>query len=596
LKPFTKNNTEQKSNNTFFTKSKLVIALWFFFITGFTALFIFFYTLSNNTANLYGTLPSLEDLEDPKSEIASVVYSADSVVLGKYFLTNRTNIPFEKMSPIVMNTLMATEDIRFYHHSGVDMKGIISIPFYLLRGKRKGASTITQQLARNLYSSSSEKYDGRLAHTPLRTVVVKFKEWLTAIDIERAYSKNEIITMYLNTVDFGSNAFGIKVAAQTYFGKGQRDLKFEEAAVLVGLLKATNAYNPKLNPEKALSRRNTVLGQLYKYDFITEEQRDSLEKTHIALNYEVENQNTGTATYFREEAKKFLQEWGKRKGYDIYRDGLVIYTTIDSKLQKYAEESIAEHLKEHQAKFFNHWKGKNPWTTKNEKGNYEEIPGFLNTQMKRCYAYRVYKQIYNGDTVKVEQALNRKKPMKVFAWDGERDTLFSSYDSLAYYKHYLQSGFLSIDPTNGEIKAWVGGINYKYFKYDHVQQGKRQPGSTFKPIVYTTILGEIGGDYGPCTQVIDAPVTFVTGDTANPVWTPQNSDGIYTNETYTLRQALARSKNSITAYMMKVMGEQTPRKVLDYATRLGIDTKDFEAVPAMCLGTFDVSLYEIHNI
>jgi penicillin-binding protein 1A len=571
LKNSTKNNTGSKSKRSFFSKATFVKFGWLAF----------------------GESPNFDDLENPKADIASVMYSADSVVLGKFFLTNRTNIPFRRMSPIVMNTLKATEDIRFQEHSGVDVKGVASIPLYLLMGKRKGASTITQQLARNLYSSSTEKYDGKLTQTPLRTVIVKLKEWITAAKIEKAYTKEEIITMYLNTVDFGSNAFGIQVAAQTYFGKNQNKLNYKEAAVLVGLLKATNSFNPKINPERAYARRNTVLDQLNKYDFISDDSLEIFKKQKIELAYEVQNQNTGSATYFREESKKFIQEWCKRKGYDIYRDGLVIYSTIDSKLQNYAEQAVEEHIKEHQSKFFAHWKGRKPWTNKNENGAYEEIKDFLKVQIKRTYAYRVYKHEFDGDTIKIEEALNRKHPLKIFTWDGEKDTLFSSYDSLAYYKHFLQTGFMSMDPTTGFVKAWVGGINYKYFKYDHVQQGKRQPGSTFKPIVYTTVLGEIGTEYGPCSEAIDAPVTFISGDTANPVWTPQNSDGVYTNKVYTLRQALANSKNSITAYLMKVMGEQTPRKVIEYATRMGIDTKDFKAVPAMCLGTFDVSLYEM---
>ena len=269
-----------------------------------------------------------------------------------------------------------------------------------------------------------------------------------------------------------------------------------------------------------------------------------------------------------------------------------VYSTIDSRLQRYAEESVYEHIKEHQGKFFEHWEGKKPWTLR-EGYQYKEIEGFLESHIKRTYAYRVYKKEFDGDDEKIQEALKKKKPMTIFTWDGDKDTTFSSYDSLAYYKHFLHTGFLSMDPTTGHIKAWVGGIDHKYFKYDHVKQGKRQPGSTFKPIVYTTILGEIGKLYGPCYKAIDSPVTFETGDPENPTWTPNNSDGEFTGDTLTLRQALARSKNSITAYMMKVLGEQTPYKVLEYATRLGINTSKMEAVPAMCLGTFDVSLYEL---
>ncbi len=590
---FTKNNTSLTNKIPFLSKRNLVRFAWLTGIFGWLFTLSFFYLIDKNPLNIFGEMPSLEELENPKSNIASEIYTSDSVLLGKYFLTNRTNLSYDALSPVVINTLKATEDIRFYSHSGVDVKGTMSIPLSLLKGKRKGASTITQQLARNLYNSNTIQFDGMLTKSPIRTLIVKFKEWMTATNIEKAYTKNEIISMYLNTVDFGSNAFGIQVASETYFGKEQSKLNYQEAAVLIGLLKATNAYNPKVNPEKALLRRNTVLEQLCKYNFISKDSLELLKKEQIKLAYEVQNHNNGNATYFREEAKKFLQDWCKRKGYDIYKDGLKVYSTIDSKMQQYAEQSVNEHLSEHQAKFFQHWKGKNPWTAKSKNGVYEEIKDFLKIQAKRTYAYRLYKAAYNGDTIKIEQAMHQKKKMKIFSWKGEKDTLFSSYDSLAYYKHFLQTGFMAMDPTNGFVKAWVGGINYKYFKYDHVQQGKRQPGSTFKPIVYTTILGEIGNEYGPCSEALDAPVTFTSSDTANPIWMPENSDGGYTNKIFTLRQALAQSKNSITAYMMKVMGEQTPQKVLEYATRMGIDTKEFKAVPAMCLGTFDVSLYEM---
>ena len=591
----TENNTELSNNKKSFSKGKFILISWAFVILGWILLYSFFYALKNDSGNLFGGTPSLQELENPDTQVASELYTADSVLLGKYFLKNRTNVLHSEMSEVVMNTLKATEDIRFEEHSGIDVKGIASIPFYLILGKKKGASTITQQLSKNLYNSRTSEFDGALTKNSgiTRTIIIKMKEWITALNIERAYTKDEIITMYLNTVDFGSNSFGIKVASQTFFGKDQSELKPEEAAVLIGLLKATTKYNPKNNPEKALKRRNIVLGQLSKYHVIEKSQYDSLIKEPIVLTYNVANHNKGEATYFREEAKKFLKKWCQLNGYDIYRDGLVVYSTIDSKLQKYAEESVNEHIKEHQGKFFKHWEGKKPWTLRNSYNGYNEIKDFLQTHIKRTYAYRVYRKQYNGDEEKIEKALNTPKKMKIFSWDGEKDTTFTSYDSLAYYKHFLHTGFLSMEPKTGHIKAWVGGINYKYFKYDHVKQGKRQPGSTFKPIVYTTILGEIGKLYGPCYKAIDAPVTFETGNPEKPTWSPNNSDGKFTGDTISLRQALAQSKNSITAYMMKILGDQTPSKVLEYAKRLGINTSKMEAVPAMCLGTFDVSLYEM---
>lgn len=573
----------------------IVLSLWFTAIAGWFFLFWFFNSLNNN-ANRFGRMPSLQELENPETQIASEMYTADSVLLGKYFNKNRTYVPFEELSPIVMNTLLATEDIRFYDHNGIDIKGILSIPFYLLKGKKKGASTITQQLAKNLYKSRTKEFDGSwtTGNKKLRKGIIKMKEWFTAINIESAYTKQEIITMYLNTVDFGQNSFGIKVAAETYFGKDQADLTYEQAATLIGLLKATSKFNPVTNPNNAKERRKTVFDQLYKYKFLEKETYDSLRSTEIVLTFSVANQNKGEATYFREEAKKFLKEWCKVNGYDIYKDGLQVYSTLDSKLQEYAQTSMEEHLKEHQGKFFEHWEGRNPWTLKDEDTKrYKEIKGFLKQHIKRTYAYRVYKKQFNGNEEKIEKALNVPHKMTVFTWEGEKDTTFSSYDSLKYYKHFLHTGFMSMEPKTGHIKAWVGGINYKYFKYDHVKQGKRQPGSTFKPIVYTTILGEIGEKYGPCYKVADLPVTFETSDPENPIWSPQNAEGEFSGDTLSIRQALALSKNSITAYMMKILGPQTPRKVLDYAGRLGIDTRKMEAVPAMCLGTFDVSLFEM---
>ena len=599
----TENSTEESiksANNSLLSKiggvkGIIVLVSWTVFILGWFALFSLFGAIKDNKNNWFGKIPSLKELENPETQIASEIYSADSVLLGKYFLKNRTTIQYEELSPKVVNTLMATEDIRFREHSGIDPIGIASIPYYLIRGKEKGASTVTQQLAKNLYKTRTKEWEGAYTKpgSKLRKIFVKLKEWVTAVMIESAYTKNEILTMYLNTVDFGANSFGIKVAAERYFSKNQADLKYEEAGVLVGLLKATSNYNPFINYDKSKIRRNIVLNQLVKYKFLDPTKRDSLVKTEIPLKFSSQNHYTGQATYFRTEAKKFLTHWCKANGFDINRDGLKIYSTIDSKIQGHAEDAMKEHLSEHQAKFFKHWEGKNPWTLRNSYNGYTEIEGFLESRIKRTYAYKLLKKKYGDDDEKIQALLNKKKPMKVFTWEGEKDTVLSSYDSLKYYKHFLHSGFMALEPKTGYIKAWVGGINFKYFQYDHVKQGKRQPGSTFKPIVYTTILGEIGKLYGPCYQAIDAPVTFETGDPDKPIWTPNNSDGKFTGDTLSLRQALARSKNSITAYMMKILGPQTPYKVLEYATKLGINTSKMEAVPAMCLGTFDVSLYDM---
>ena len=429
-------------------------------------------------------------------------------------------------------------------------------------------------------------------HRKIKKVIDKTKEWITAVRLERAFTKDEIITMYLNTVDFGSLSFGLQTAAKTFFAKDQKELTISEAALLTGVLKAPTSYSPILNPKRALKRRNTVLSQMFHYEYLTRADYDSLKVQPIKLSYKVENHADGSAAYFRTVSSNYLNWWCKQNGYDLWADGLRVYTTIDSRMQKHAEKAVEEHMSQYQEKFFKHWAGKNPWVQLDEKDHFQEIPGFLEKSIKRTEQYKYLKKKFNGKEEKIELALHKKKKMSVFTWKGEKDTLFSHYDSLKYYKHFLHTGFVSMNPQSGEIKAWVGGINYKHFKYDHVRQGKRQPGSTFKPIVYATILGEAGTEYSPCYKVVDAPVTFFTGDPDKPTWTPQNAEGKYTGDTLTLRQAMARSVNSITSYMMKIMGAQTPSMVMNYARRLGI-TSHLEAVPAMCLGTFDVSVYEM---
>ena len=596
----TQHSTEENttSNQTNKRKFPVALSITLFIWVAFFSIWlggVWFFSSFIQDEHRFGSLPSLKELENPETQIASEIYSSDSVLLGKYFSQNRTYIPYEDLSPIVKNTLFATEDIRFFDHYGIDVKGIASIPFYLLKGKKKGASTITQQLAKNLFRTRAKEFDGEWTKDggKIKTAVDKFKEWIVAARIEAAYTKEEILTMYLNTVDFGQNSFGIEVAAKTYFNKDQSQLNYAEAAALIGLLKATSKYNPRSNPNDANERRKVVFSQLHKYEYLDDATYDSLINTRIKLEFTTQGHNQGKARYFREEAKKFLKDWCAVNGYNIYKDGLVIYTTLDSKMQTHAESSLKNHIKEHQGKFDEHWGDDNPWTYRDDYDRYREIKNFLDVHIKRTYAYQVVKRRYDKDSVKMYKALKEPKKMTVFSWNGSIDTVMSSYDSLAYYKKFLHAGFMTMDPFSGQIKTWVGGINYNYFKYDHVQHGKRQPGSTFKPIVYTAILGEIGNKYGPCFKAVDEPVTFETSDPENPIWSPGNAEGKFSGDTMTLRQALARSKNSITAYMMKILGPQTPRKVLDYATRLGINTESFEAVPSMCLGTFDVSLFDM---
>ncbi len=557
--------------------------LWIGALAGTAFVWLWFYMVSTDTGNLFGPMPNIEALENPKTNISSELYTADGIIIGKYYRENRTNIAYEDISPNIINALLATEDIRFDKHSGIDLQGSFAILWYMIKGDKRGSSTISQQLAKNLFRTRGSKYEGSLSkkNNILKLAINKSKEWILAIQLERSYTKKEIITLYLNTVDFGSNSFGIVTAAQTFFSTSQDSLTINQSAMLVGLLKAPSSYSPVYNPDNALIRRNTVLEQLYKYKFINQVQFASLSKQPIGLKYEVENHNKGSATYFRSYITRYLIRWCNERGIDLYEDGIKIYTTIDSKIQAYAEASVSEHMRYLQDKFFAYWKGKTPWRDE----EFNEIPNFIEKAAQNSDRWKMYSEIYNGDTTKIWEGMNRKMPMRVFSWKGEIDTMLSPMDSIRYYKHFLHAGMLSMDPHTGHIKAWVGGIDHKHFKYDHVKQGTRQPGSTFKPFVYTAAI-DLG--YSPCYELPDLPVTFKTED-INETWTPQNSDGVYSGEMFSIRKAMANSINSITANLVKKVGPET---VVNYAQRMGITTP-LEAVPALCLGVFDVSLYDM---
>lgn len=561
---------------------RLVGWLWLAFLSISVFFVGFILLVIGNPADLFGGMPGLENLANPKSEVASEVFSADNVSIGKYFRENRSPVAFEEISPNLIKALYATEDIRFDTHSGIDMKGMMAIGVYLLLGQRRGSSTITQQLAKNLFSTRSEAYTGKLSGLPvIGTAIIKVKEWVTAIKLERSYTKKEILTMYLNTVHFGSNAYGIKVASKTFFNTTPSRLNLSQAALLVGVLKGQSFYSPIYNPKRSLKRRNTVIDQLYKYDFITESQSDSLQKLPLGLQYKVESHNDGNATYFRAELRKELLAFCKERGIDLFSDGLKIYTTIDSRMQRYAEEAMSKQMTTLQAKFFEYWKGRAPWCDETGK----EIPNFIENTAKRSEVYKSFLEQFNGNTDSAMGMMKHPVPMTVFSWNGERDTILSPMDSIRYYKHYLHAGLLSMDPLSGHIKAWVGGINYKFFKYDHVKQGRRQPGSSFKPFLYAAAMDN---GYTPCYEMVDAPVTFYD-ETTKENWSPQNSDGVYTGERMTLRKAMAQSINSVAATLIQKVGVKT---VVEYAKRLGIESP-LDPVPSIALGSSDVSLYEM---
>jgi penicillin-binding protein 1A len=567
-----------------FTYLQWIRTAWFLMLSGLLSLCTWVFAVQINFLSLFGGMPDLKELENPRSETASELYSADNALLGKYFRENRSPVTHEELSENLINALLATEDIRFEDHSGIDLKATVSIPYYILKGDSKGASTITQQLAKNLFKTRG--YNGHLMAVPvLSKVIAKTKEWLLAIELERSYTKKEIMTMYFNTVEFGSNSFGVKVAAKTYYNTTPDKLAIDQAAMLVGMLKAPSYYNPFYNPDNALPRRNTVLSQMAKYNYLTEAQAETEKQKSIEVKeYQVDGHLVGQALYFRSVVAEWLKVWCKQNGYDLYADGLKIYTTIDSKLQKHAEQAVENYMPELQEKFIKHLRGRKPWIDENNK----EMPYFVETAAKKSERYRLLKLQYGNDTTKIWEEMAKPVKMKVFTWKNDKketDTLLSPMDSIAYYKHFLRTAMMTMNPHNGEVLAWVGGMNYKYFKYDQVMQGKRQVGSTFKPVVYAAAIKEYG--FAPCDQVLDVPQTFAMHD--GTTWTAKNASNSYSGKPYTLRQALSLSINTASAFLMKKLQPQT---VIRYARNLGF-TSPLEEVFSLCLGSNEASLFEL---
>jgi penicillin-binding protein 1A len=565
---------------------KLVKVTWILFLCITLGLPLYIFTVSANPFNLFGEMPSLKAIENPTNDLSSELITADGVSLGRYYRYNRSQVTFDQLSPDLVNTLLYSEDHRFYDHAGMDFWAYPRVLWGILTfNSAGGGSTITQQLAKNLFTINPELdgYVAKLGRYP-RRIVQKTKEWIISIHLERNFTKEEIITMYLNTSDFSSNAYGIKVAAETYFNKQPDSLNIQESAVLVGMLQAPTFYNPQRNPNNSLSKRNQVLYKLFVHNYIkSKEEYDSIRSLPIELKYAVQNQNQGLATYFRRIMERDLMTWCKEHGYDLQEAGLKIYTTIDSRMQKFAEESMAEHMAVLQKEFETQWrlKNSNPWVDENTG---HEVKTFLQKKIKRSETYKNLVARYGEGSDSIGIMLNLKKRMTVFSWKGERDTIFSSMDSLKYYNWFLQSSLMSMDPETGAIKAWVGGINHKYFKYDMVRQGKRQPGSTFKPFVYGRAIED---GYSPCHELLDiAPTIKVSGTS----WTPKNSDGSGgTGQKFNLRQAMAQSINSISA---QLIAKVNPVNVVKFANNAGI-TSPLTPVPSLCLGTSDVSLYEM---
>ena len=553
--------------------------LWIAFGGLLAFLILFFICVATG---IFGTMPTFDELENPKTNLATEIYSCDGKLLGSYYVENRSNVRYSELSPYLPEALISIEDERFTEHSGIDEKALFRVAFGVITGKKKGGgSTITQQLAKNLFPR------GENLSTP-RLVLRKFQEWITATKLEHNYSKEEIIAMYLNTVAFGHNAFGIRSAAKTFFDKTPKQLSIEESALMAGVVNAPTRFSPIRNPERSLNRRNLVLQKMAENGFITQAECDSISQIPLDMShFGIMDHNTGQATYFREFLRGELNEWAKNtknfdgKPYNIYRDGLKIYTTIDSRMQRYAEEAVSEFMgKELQPMFFNHWKGYKNAPFSNITA--DEIDHIMETSVKRTERYRSLKE--EGvcwDSILAE--FNRPVPMTIFSWEGPIDTVMTPMDSIRYYKWFLQASLISIESHTGHVKAYVGGLDYRFFKYDHVTQARRQVGSTFKPFVYSLAMQE--GEYTPCTRIPNIPYNIQLPD--GRIWSPGNSGG--GGGEISLKNALAQSNNWISAYLMNQFG---PEAVISMARRMGVESP-IDAVPSICLGVCDLKLIEM---
>lgn len=551
---------------------------WRIFLYGLAGIFLFFILAS---WGVFGTMPSFEDLENPDSNLATEIISSDGVTLGKFYNENRTMVKYSDLPKHLVDALVATEDERFYEHSGIDGRGTMRAALSL--GTSGGASTLTQQLAKLLFHGEGSKFF-------LLRIVQKAKEWIIAIRLERQYTKNEIIAMYLNKADFVNTAVGIRSAANVYFGKEPRDLTIEEGAMLVGMLKNPSLFNPVKRLEKVTKRRNVVLKQMEKNGFLNEQTKLALEKKPIVLNFHPESHTDGIATYFREYLRDFMKKWTKdnKKAdgseYDVYKDGLKIYVTIDSRMQQYAEEAVAQHLENLQQELDSEKKtNKNaPFVRLNEA----ETQKLMMQAMKNSDRWKemAAQDKSESDIIK---SFGIKTKMKIFTWKGEKDTVMTPTDSIRYYKGFLQSGVMAMEPSTGHIKVWVGGNNYKYFQYDHVGQGARQVGSTFKPFVYATAIEQL--NMSPCDSIIDSPFTIPKGrHNVTETWTPQNSNGEYRGMV-TLKKALALSINTVSA---KLIDKTGPEAVVELTHKLGVKS-EIPAQPSIALGAVEITVQDM---
>ncbi len=577
---------KKKKNTGFFTYIKW---FWILISVGILSVVLLFLLASWGA---FGPMPEYEYLENPQTNLATEIISSDGKTLGKFYLDdNRTPVPFDSLPDNLVNALVATEDVRFYEHSGIDAFGVLRAVAYL--GTNGGASTITQQLARQLFVGVRSK-------NKFETLKQKAMEWVLATRLERQYTKEEIIAMYLNQYDFLNNADGIRSAAKIYFGKEPQELKIEESAVLVGMLKNSSYYNPIRRKELVLNRRNTVLGQMYRNDFITEQEKDSLQNLKMSIRFNPESHREGLATYFRMYLQGFMNRWiaknpkpaieGARDRWNIYLDGLKIYTTIDSRMQANAEEAVRKHMAKLQAEFFHqNTPDRNPTAPFLELTK-PETDLIMQRAMKNSPRWKKMKAQGNSED-EIRESFTKKTEMTVFDWNSdarEKDTIMTPMDSIRYYKTFLRAAMMSMEPQTGHVKAWVGGIDYRHFQYDNVIQGSMQVGSTFKPFVYAAAIDQLR--LSPCDKFPDTQYCIEAGKHGNPEpWCPKNSDGRYSGREYTLKDALANSVNTVTAQLIDRVG---PRSVVSIVKNLGL-TRPIPEVPSIALGTPTFNVYEM---
>ena len=553
------------------------------------AFFLYLGAVDINLLWLFGKSPGFIAIKDAVTSEASEIYSDDGVLIGKYFNENRTPVKFEDVNPVFWKALIATEDERFYSHHGIDYRGLVSaVKDAVVHHDARGASTITQQLAKNMFRMRTNYSTGLLGMIPgVRMLIVKSKEWIIATKLEMTHNKNEILTMYANTVDFGSNAFGIKTAAKTYFNCSPKDLTVEQAAVLVGMLKATTYYNPLANPENSLRRRNVVLSNMVRHGDMTHADYDSISKIDIKLNYSVESNYDGTALYFREAVADELRTWCRDNDYDLYTSGLKIYTTIDSRMQKYAEEAAIKQMKQVQRNFNNHWGNQDPW----QDENHNVIPGFIEGIAKRQPVYKYLLTRFPNNPDSIEYYLNRPHKVKLFDYEhGTIEKEMSTMDSIRYMVHFMHCSFVAMEPQTGAVKAWVGDIDFKSWKYDKVT-AMRQPGSTFKLFVYTEAMNQ---GLTPCDKRRDEYFSMQVFDKKHNeevTWAPTNANGYFTGDSIPLKAAFARSINSIAVRLGQEMGIT---RIAETAHKMGIESP-LDETPALALGSSDINLLELAN-